>query len=100
MNFHTMLLDGDNVRHGLNKDLGFTDQDRIENVRRITEVAKLMTEAGLITLVSFISPFRSDRNLAREVIDKNEFIEIHVDVSIEEAEKEIQKVYIKKHVLD
>ena len=96
MNFHTMLLDGDNVRHGLNKDLGFTDQDRIENIRRITEVAKLMTEAGLITLVSFISPFTSDRNLARKVIDKNEFVEIHVDVSIEEAEKRDPKGLYKK----
>ena len=65
MNLLIMLLDGDNIRHGLNKDLGFTDQDRIENIRRITEVAKLMTEAGLITLVSYF--FRSDRNLAREV---------------------------------
>ena len=96
MNFHTMLLDGDNVRHGLNKDLGFTDQDRIENIRRITEVAKLMTEAGLITLVSFISPFRSDRDLAREVIGNNEFVEIHVDVSIEEAEKRDPKGLYKK----
>ncbi len=96
MNLHTILLDGDNIRHGLNKDLGFTNQDRIENIRRITEVAKLMTEAGLITLVSFISPFRSDRNLAREVIDKNEFVEIHVDVSIEEAEKRDPKGLYKK----
>ena len=93
-----MLLDGDNVRHGLNKDLGFTDQDRIENIRRISEVAKLMTEAGLIILVSFISPFRSDRNLARELMDKNEFIEIHIDVSLKKLKE--SKACIKKHVLD
>ena len=76
---HTILLDGDNVRHGLNRDLGFTDEDRVENIRRIAEVSKLMIEAGLIVLVSFISPFRSERRMAREMVGPEEFIEIHVD---------------------
>ncbi|HCS17725.1 MAG TPA: adenylyl-sulfate kinase, partial [Erythrobacter sp.] len=79
MNRHTFLLDGDNVRHGLNKDLGFTESDRIENIRRIGEVAKLMTDAGLIVLTAFISPFRADRQLVRDMITGGEFIEIHVD---------------------
>lgn len=80
---HTMLLDGDNVRHGLNKDLGFTDVDRVENIRRIGEVAKLMTEAGLVVLCSFISPFMAERRLVRELLDKDEFIEIFVDTPLE-----------------
>ena len=96
INLHTILLDGDNIRHGLNKDLGFEDVDRIENIRRITEVSKLMTEAGLITLVSFISPFRAERELARKSIGKNEFLEIHVDVSIDQAEKRDTKGLYKK----
>ncbi|WP_284757525.1 sulfate adenylyltransferase subunit CysN [Agrobacterium sp. fls2-241-TYG-188a] len=83
--FHTMLLDGDNVRHGLNRDLGFTDADRVENIRRIAEVAKLMTEAGLIVIVSFISPFRSERQMARQLMAKNEFIEVFVDTPLEEC---------------
>jgi len=82
---HTLLLDGDNVRHGLNKDLGFTDIDRVENIRRIGEVAKLMTEAGLVVLCSFISPFRAERRMVRELLDENEFIEIFVDTPIEEC---------------
>ncbi len=82
----TILLDGDNVRHGLNRDLGFTDEDRVENIRRIAEVAKLMIEAGLIVLVSFISPFRSERRMARELVDPDEFIEIYVDTPIEICE--------------
>ncbi len=92
----TYLLDGDNVRHGLNRDLGFTDQDRVENIRRVAEVAKLMTDAGLITLVSFISPFRSERLMAREAVAKDEFVEIHIDTSLNEAEKrDVKGLYAK-----
>jgi len=80
---HTVLLDGDNVRHGLNKDLGFTEADRVENIRRIGEVAKLMTGAGLIVLCSFISPFRAERRMVRELLDEGEFIEIFVDTPLE-----------------
>ena len=83
---HTVLLDGDNIRHGLNRDLGFTDEDRVENIRRIAEVAKLMVEAGLIVLVSFISPFRSERRMARELVAADEFIEIYVNTPIEICE--------------
>ena len=83
---HTMLLDGDNVRHGLNRDLGFTDEDRVENVRRVAEVAKLMVDAGLIVLVSFISPFRSERRMARALFGADEFIEIFVDAPLEVCE--------------
>jgi bifunctional enzyme CysN/CysC len=83
---HTVLLDGDNVRHGLNRDLGFTDEDRVENIRRVGEVAKLMVEAGLIVLVSFISPFRSERRMARDLVAADEFIEIYVDTPIEVCE--------------
>ena len=82
---HTILLDGDNVRHGLNRDLGFTEPDRVENIRRIGEVAKLMTDAGLIVLCSFISPFRAERRMVRELLDSNEFIEVFVDTPIEEC---------------
>jgi bifunctional enzyme CysN/CysC len=84
---HTCLLDGDNVRHGLNRDLGFTDADRVENVRRVAEVAKLMADAGLIVLVSFISPFRAERRVARELLPPGEFVEVHVDVPLAEAER-------------
>ena len=80
---HTYLLDGDNVRHGLNKDLGFTDADRVENIRRVGEAAKLFVDAGLIVLVSFISPFRSERRMARDLVDGGEFIEVFVDTPIE-----------------
>ena len=83
---HTVLLDGDNVRHGLNRDLGFTDEDRVENIRRVAEVAKLMVEAGLVVLVSFISPFRSERRMARDLVDEDEFIEIYVNTAIEICE--------------
>jgi bifunctional enzyme CysN/CysC len=82
---HTVLLDGDNVRHGLNRDLGFTEPDRVENIRRIGEVAKLMTDAGLIVLCSFISPFRAERRMVREQLDSNEFIEVFVDTPIEQC---------------
>jgi bifunctional enzyme CysN/CysC len=83
---HTVLLDGDNVRHGLNRDLGFTDEDRVENIRRVAEVAKLMVEAGLIVLVSFISPFRSERLMARDLVATGEFVEIYVNTPIEICE--------------
>ncbi len=83
---YTYLLDGDNVRHGLNKDLGFTDQDRVENIRRIAEVARLMVDAGLIVIVSFISPFRSEREMARALVEEGEFVEIHVDTPLEICE--------------
>jgi bifunctional enzyme CysN/CysC len=82
---HTMLLDGDNVRHGLNRDLGFTDADRVENIRRVGEVAKLMTEAGLIVICSFISPFRAERRMVRELTAPTAFLEVFVDTPIEEC---------------
>ena len=93
---HTYTLDGDNVRHGLNKDLGFTDADRVENIRRVAEVSKLMVDAGLIVLVSFISPFRSERRLARELMQPGEFFEVFVDTPIQEAEKRDPKGLYKK----
>ncbi|CAI7981122.1 Sulfate adenylyltransferase subunit 1 / Adenylyl-sulfate kinase [Frankia sp. Hr75.2] len=89
--FHTYLLDGDNVRHGLNKDLGFTDADRVENIRRVTEVARLMVDAGVIVLASFISPFRAERQLARDLLEPGEFIEIHVDTPLDVAESRDRK---------
>jgi bifunctional enzyme CysN/CysC len=82
---HTVLLDGDNIRHGLNRDLGFTEPDRVENIRRIGEVAKLMTDAGLVVLCSFISPFRAERRMVRELLDSKEFIEVFVDTPIEQC---------------
>ena len=93
---HTYTLDGDNVRHGLNKDLGFTDADRVENIRRVAEVSKLMVDAGLIVLVSFISPFRSERRLARDLMQPGEFFEVFVDTPLEEAEKRDPKGLYKK----
>jgi bifunctional enzyme CysN/CysC len=84
---HTFLLDGDNVRHGLNKDLGFTDADRVENIRRVAEVAKLFADAGLIVLVSFISPFRSERQMARELLAAGEFYEVYVNTPLEVCEQ-------------
>ena len=96
MGQHTYLLDGDNVRHGLNKDLGFTDEDRVENIRRVAEVAKLMTDAGLIVLVSFISPFRADREMARALFDEGEFLEVFVDTPLAEAERrDVKGLYAK-----
>ena len=92
----TYLLDGDNVRHGLNKDLGFTDTDRVENIRRVAEVSKLMVDAGLITLVSFISPFKSERQMARNLLSSDEFFEIYVSTSLEECEKRDPKGLYKK----
>src|SRR5438477_2107987 len=84
---HTYLLNGDNVRHGLNKDLGFTEEDRVENIRRVAETAKLMVDAGLIVLVSFISPFRSERRMARSLVEEGEFLEIFVDTPLAVAEE-------------
>ncbi|HRN61042.1 MAG TPA: adenylyl-sulfate kinase [Luteimonas sp.] len=93
---HTYLLDGDNVRHGLNRDLGFTDEDRVENLRRVSEVAKLMTEAGLVVLVSFISPFRAERRAARSLFDAGDFIEVFVDTPLAEAERrDVKGLYAK-----
>jgi bifunctional enzyme CysN/CysC len=93
---HTYLLDGDNVRHGLNRDLGFTDTDRVENIRRVAEVAKLMTDAGLIVMVSFISPFRAERRMARALFDFGEFYEIHVDTPLAVAEtRDVKGLYAK-----
>ncbi len=93
---HTYLLDGDNVRHGLNKDLGFTDADRVENIRRVAEVSKLMVDAGLIVLVSFISPFRAERRMARDLLKPGEFLEIFVDTPLEDAEQRDPKGLYKK----
>jgi bifunctional enzyme CysN/CysC len=93
---HTYMLDGDNVRHGLNRDLGFSEADRVENLRRVGEVAKLMVDAGLIVLVSFISPFRADRQTARELFEPGEFIEVHVDTPLAECERrDVKGLYAK-----
>ena len=93
---HTYLLDGDNVRHGLNRDLGFTEEDRVENIRRVAEVSKLMVDAGLIVLVSFISPFRAERRLARDLTAPGEFVEVHVDTPLAVAEARDVKGLYKK----
>lgn len=93
---HTYLLDGDNVRHGLNKDLGFTDADRVENIRRVAEVAKLMVDAGIIVITAFISPFKSERQMARNLVDEGEFVEIFVDTPLEVAEQRDVKGLYKK----
>jgi bifunctional enzyme CysN/CysC len=96
MNRHTFLLDGDNVRHGLNKDLGFTEADRIENIRRVGEVAKLMADAGLIVLTAFISPFRAERELVRSMLPAGEFVEVFVDTPLEVAEgRDVKGLYKK-----
>jgi len=96
MKRHTYLLDGDNIRHGLNKDLGFTDVDRVENIRRIAEVAKLMVDAGLIVSTAFISPFGSERLTARALMAEGEFIEIFVDTPLGVAEQRDPKGLYKK----
>jgi bifunctional enzyme CysN/CysC len=96
MNRHTFLLDGDNVRHGLNKDLGFTEADRIENIRRVGEVAKLMADAGLIVITAFISPFRAEREMVRKMLPEGEFIEVHIDTPLEVAEARDVKGLYKK----
>ena len=96
MNRHTFLLDGDNVRHGLNKDLGFTDADRIENIRRVGEVARLMTDAGLIVITAFISPFRSEREMVRSMMEPCEFVEVFIDTPIDVAEeRDVKGLYAK-----
>ena len=96
MGRHTYLLDGDNVRHGLNKDLGFTDADRVENIRRVAEVSRLMVDAGLIVLVSFISPFRAERRMARQLLETGEFFEVFVDTPLSVAESRDPKGLYKK----
>lgn len=96
---HTILLDGDNLRQGLNRDLGFTDADRVENLRRVAEVTKLMVDAGLIVIVSFISPFRIERKLARELLDEGEFVEIFVDTPLSECMRRDPKGLYRKALL-
>ncbi len=93
---HTFLLDGDNIRHGLNADLGFSPKDREENIRRISEVAKLFVEAGIVVIVAFISPYRKDRNRARSLVAQDEFIEVFVKCPLEVAEKRDTKGLYKK----
>jgi bifunctional enzyme CysN/CysC len=96
MGHHCYILDGDNVRHGLNKDLGFTDEDRVENIRRVAEVARLMVDAGLIVLVSFISPFRAERRMARDLFEPGEFVEVFVDTPLAVAEeRDVKGLYAK-----
>ena len=93
---HTYLLDGDNVRHGLNKDLGFTDEDRIENIRRIGEMSKLFVDAGLIVVTAFISPFRAERQLVRDLVEDGEFIEVYMSTPLETCEQRDPKGLYKK----
>ena len=93
---HCYLLDGDNVRHGLNGDLGFSNEDRVENIRRIGEAAKLFVDAGLIAMTAFISPFRTERQMARDLVDDDEFIEVHVSTSIDVCEQRDPKGLYKK----
>ncbi|HKT16273.1 MAG TPA: sulfate adenylyltransferase subunit CysN [Allosphingosinicella sp.] len=101
MNRHTFLLDGDNIRHGLNRDLGFTDADRVENIRRVGEIAKLMTDAGLIVITAFISPFRAEREMVREMMRSGEFLEVHVDTPLEVAEaRDVKGLYKKARAGD
>ncbi|MCL4555725.1 MAG: adenylyl-sulfate kinase, partial [Gammaproteobacteria bacterium] len=93
---HTYLLDGDNIRHGLNRDLGFTEEDRVENIRRVAEVARLMVDAGLMVIVSFISPFESERQLARSLFKEGEFIEVFVDTPLAVCEqRDVKGLYAK-----
>ncbi|UOM36355.1 sulfate adenylyltransferase subunit CysN [Acuticoccus sp. I52.16.1] len=96
MGRHTYILDGDNVRHGLNRDLGFTDADRVENIRRVAETAKLFVDAGLLVCVTFISPFRSERRMARELVGEGEFLEVYIDTPIEECRRRDPKGLYKK----
>lgn len=93
---HTYLLDGDNIRHGLCGDLGFSDKDRVENIRRIGEVSKLFVDSGLMVITAFISPFRADRNFCRQLLEDGEFIEVFVDTPIEECEKRDPKGLYQK----
>ena len=96
MGKHTYLLDGDNVRHGLSQDLGFTEDDRVENLRRIAEVSKLMVDAGLIVISAFISPFKSERDAAREIFDEDEFFEVFIDAPLEIVEQRDTKGLYKR----
>ena len=96
MRYHTYLLDGDNIRHGLNSDLGFSHEDRIENMRRVGEVAKLFVDAGIITLCAFISPFKETRNAVRSLFDEGEFIEVFVDTPLEICKQRDVKGHYKK----
>ena len=96
MGYHTYLLDGDNVRYGLNKDLGFSDTDRVENIRRIGEMSALFVDSGLIVLSAFISPFRADRNMVRSLTQEGEFIEVYMDTSLAECEKRDPKGLYQK----
>ncbi len=93
---HTYLLDGDNVRHGLNKDLGFSDADRVENIRRIGEMAKLFADAGLIVMSAFISPFRSDRKMVRDLVEEKEFVEVYISTPLSTCEQRDPKGLYKK----
>ena len=94
---HTYLLDGDNVRHGLNKNLGMSDEDRTENIRRVSEVAKLMVDAGLVVITAFISPFRADRDAARALFEDGEFVEVFADAPLEECEKRDPHCALNQH---
>ena len=96
MNRHSFLLDGDNVRHGLNRDLGFTEADRIENIRRVGEVARLMADSGLIVITAFISPFKADREMVAAMLPEGEFFEIFIDTALAEAERRDVKGLYKK----
>lgn len=93
---HTYLLDGDNVRHGLNKDLAFSDSDRVENIRRIGELSKLMIDAGLLVITAFISPFKEDRRMVRDLVQSHELIEVYMDTPLEECERRDPKGLYKK----
>lgn len=94
--YHSYILDGDNMRHGLNRDLGFSNSDRMENIRRMAEVTRLMVDAGLIVITSFISPFRADRNFARSLLETNEFYEVFVDTPLKECERRDPKGLYQK----
>jgi adenylyl-sulfate kinase len=96
---HTYILDGDNLRHGLNRDLGFSDEDRVENIRRAAEVAKLMADAGLIVIVSFISPFRDDRAMARNLMAEGEFVEVFIDTPLQECIRRDPKGLYRKALM-
>lgn len=99
LGYHTYLLDGDNIRHGLNKDLGFSHEDRIENMRRVGEVAKLFVDAGIITLCAFISPFKDTRNKIRSLFEKEEFIEVYIDTPLEVCKQRDVKGHYKKALI-
>jgi adenylylsulfate kinase len=96
MGYHTYLLDGDNIRHGLNKNLGFSDEDRVENIRRIGEVSKLFVDAGTLVMTAFISPFRADRDMVRSIVGEGEFIEVFVDTPLEVCEQRDPKGLYQK----